>query len=211
MVFRWLHLYTTHHLTNHVAMKALPEANSVLRRSEHRRQSLKNITYEQPNPPPPDTTTTHSPRCPSRGKPPASRKYKSDELFPDRDTPTTPSQLAPKTHCDWIGSRDGRGKKAHIGGLSSYNRYLAVASRAVRRALKEEKAVKADTEIKVAKWAVRNGPLDMLWGIQEILTWLDRTASSRSPSASPRPAPPSAPRRLPRRALNLDRTECVME
>lgn len=43
--------------------------------------------------------------------------------------------------------------------MSSYNRYLAVASRAVRRALKEEKAVKADTEIKVAKWAVRNGPL----------------------------------------------------
>ena len=112
-MFRWLYLYTTHHLTNHVVMKALPEANSVLRRSEHRRQSLKNITYEQPNPPS-RHHTTHSPRCPSRGKPPASRKYKPDELFSDRDTPTTPRQLAPKPNAIGL-DLEGRKKKLTLG------------------------------------------------------------------------------------------------
>lgn len=55
----------------------------------------------------------------------------------------------------------GRGKVAIAHGsdpLNSYNRYIAVASRAVRRSLKEDKRIAAErrgeSELKFAKWTV---------------------------------------------------------
>jgi len=52
-------------------------------------------------------------------------------------------------------------KVAHLGtnGLSSYNRYLAVAARVVRRSLKEDKRIAAERrgemDLRFAKWEVR--------------------------------------------------------
>lgn len=61
-------------------------------------------------------------------------------------------------HCAMLIPDTGRGGVTNMR-YCSYNRYLAVASRVVRRSLKEEQRIKAEKrgeqELRFAKWEVR--------------------------------------------------------
>lgn len=109
------------------------------------------ISIEQRNNHNPLSTTTPKPpsKWSSRGKPPASREFNRPSFHQCRIHDSSPIG-GPQLCCGLLLTRRPA--------THSYNRYLAVASRVVRRSLKDEKRVAAERrgemDLRFAKWEV---------------------------------------------------------